>query len=135
MVVSSYEQLRSAILKEMKSAMVEASVKSKIAMEESVNEFYSGGKPVMYVRTGALANTPSKTNPVQQGNTVSFKTYLNKSGGYSTGKNPSMHAVLILTNNGAYPGLRSAVGKPGYWEKALTGIEDALNSSMASHFV
>ena len=99
-----------------------------------MQSFYAGGHPVLYQRTGQLGNTPIATAVSGGGDTLSFKAYLNKGGGYSTGKSPSMSAVLELANYGSYPGLKPTVGAGGFWERALTYIESDLNSSFSAYF-
>lgn len=118
----------------MVAAMSVVKIKALADMRESIGEFYAGGTPVMYARTGQLLSTPRTTGLMGGGNTVSFDAYLNQGGGYSTGKMPSMATILQHTNYGAVAGLRPAVGSPGYWEKAETRIQADLNSVFASFF-
>lgn len=134
MVITSFEQLQKALQDELKQALEETARKSEQDMKEAIDYFYSGGTPKLYERTGKMEKTP-KTTPVSvSGNGGEFKAYLDQSGGYSTGKNPSMGQVLDLTNDGHSDGLRPAVGHTGYWDKAEQAIGQDFDDIMRKHF-
>lgn len=136
---SSMAELEAAIMKEMRSAMEEVHEQVPDKMKDTIKqEFYASAEPKLYVRTEQLQNTP-KTMPLSEsGKTITFDAKLDNSGGYSTGKKPSMQDVLELTNDGDTSSsvgyLRPAVGSTGYWQKVEKCIEDNLNSAMSKHF-
>lgn len=135
MTVSNMAQLQQALLSKVTQALSVANQKSLNIMKEEVAGFYNGGTPVKYKRTGQLKGTPTTTGVVTNGNSVSFEAKLDSSGGYSSGRKPSMMQVLRLTNYGDTGGiLRPAVGSPGYWEKAEVRIEQALNDALGKYF-
>ncbi|MCD8290013.1 MAG: hypothetical protein LUC91_00745 [Prevotella sp.] len=134
MTASSMAQLEQMMRKELQKAMTVVSAKVEADMYEEVGKFYTKGTPVMYQRTGQLGNSPATTALTSLGNAVSFEAYLDQSEGYSTGKKPSMTAVLNLTNYGSYPGLRPALGKTGFWERAENKMEKTLNQTMRKYF-
>jgi len=127
-------ELQRDIMKSMQKAVRVTEQKALADMYEETGGFYTGGEPVMYERTGALGDTPKTTSPKVNNDSVSFEAYLDQSHGYTTGKNPSMTDVLHLTNDGNYHGLRPAVGKTGFWDRAEEKIEKDLNSTMGSFF-
>lgn len=133
-VVRSIAELEKAIMRDMENAMKSVEAYALADLYEATGKFYGGGEPKMYVRTGALANTPMTTKPARSGHIISFEAKLNDSGGYSTGKSPSMGAVLKLTNDGKYPGLRPAVGTTHYWQDAEMNIEEDLNKVFSRAF-
>ena len=133
-VATSMGQLVEMIMAQMVAAMSVVRSLSEVDMDVSIGEFYAGGTPVMYARTGQLKSTPRTTGLARGGKSVMFTAYLNQGGGYSTGKCPSMATILQHTNYGAVQGLRPAVGSPGYWEKAEMRIKRDLDSTFASFF-
>lgn len=138
MTAKNMKELETMIMKQAQKAMQVAQKKAEADMYEAVGEFYSGGEPVLYERTGALANTPSVSPLTTSGNTVSFKAYLDEGHQYTTGANPNMKDVLNLTNygitNSSVGKLRHAVGNEGYWEKAEQNIEKDVNETMRKFF-
>ena len=135
MVATSMGQLQAMIMAKMRAAMQVSSTLAEADMHEEVGNFYGSGDPVLYQRTGAMMNTPTITGVTGGGTTLTFKAYLNDSGGYSTGKQPSMNAVLNLANYGAYGGLRPTAGTyRGFWEKSEVKIRNDVNRIFASFF-
>lgn len=134
MIATSMAQLEQQMIREMRKAMQVVNIKAEKDLFEETAKFYTGGTPVKYQRTGALGSTPRVSAITGSGKFLTFKTFLDTSGGYSTGKNPSMLAVLTLANYGSYPGLRPTVGKGGFWESAEQKIQRDLNSTFASFF-
>lgn len=138
MVAKSSEQLCQQIMKEMRKAMKIVSDKALADMYEEVGDFYTGGEPKMYQRTGALSDTPRTTNPTNGGRIVSFNAYLDTTHRYTSGKNPTMLDVLNLTDKGltnsSVGHLRKAVGKSGFWERAEKKMEKDFNEIMRSFF-
>ena len=133
-IASSPAELEQQIMEKMKTAANMARLKTVVHMRVALQSFYAGGHPVMYKRTGQLGNTPIVTTVSGGGRSLTYDAYLNEGGGYSTGCKPSMSAVLQLANYGSYGGLRPTVGASGFWERALTHIENDLNSSFAIFF-
>lgn len=134
------KELEQMLLSEMRKAMVVASDKMLADMYEETYGFYTQGDPQMYDRTGALGDTPKTTNITSSGDTVSFEAYLDKSGGYTTGDNPSMEQVLNLANYGQTwttsggHQARHTLGKKGFWERAEVKMENTLNDVMEQFF-
>lgn len=136
--VRSLAELNKALMKELSAAMKEAEYMAIGDMKEGTEVFYSGGSPKRYHRTGALGMTP-KTSDFSLssggfGGQASFKAYLDQSGGYTTGKRPSMATVLRLANYGNVSGYRPTVGTKGFWEYSLAEMEDSFYAALADHF-
>jgi len=150
-VCNSIADLQRAIVKELESAMNSASKEIEDVMRQETQGFYSSGSPVMYRRTGQLGRTP-KVSPLESDGSsqVVFKAYLDPAGGYpsitytywdggqTTSKAPSMTDVLNLTNYGTTSSsvgyLHPALGRSGYWERALGRMQGILDKNVGSHF-
>lgn len=138
MAAKNIKELNAMLQKELRKAMNVVSEKTLEDMYEETGEFYTQGEPKMYVRTGALGDTPRTTSLSSTNNSVSFEAYLDEKHQYTTGKNPSMKDVLKLANNGitnsSVGKLRKTVGKQGFWEEAEKKIEKDLDNTLSSFF-
>lgn len=138
MIAHNMKELEQMLLREMVKAMNVTSDKVLANMYEETGKFYTSGNPVMYQRTGALGDTPKTTSLSVSGKSASFEAYLDQSGGYSTGKSPSMHDVLNLANyritSSSVGYLKPALGKAGFWERAEKKMEKTLNQTMKKFF-
>lgn len=140
MTAKNMKELEQMLLKEMRKAMNVASERMLADMYDETGGFYTQGNPKMYQRTGALGDTPKTTAVSSSGNVVSFKAYLDTSGGYTTGDNPSMTQVLDLANYGkpwttknGSPA-RATLGKKGFWERAEKKMQRTLDRTMRQFF-
>lgn len=138
MTANNMEQLKSMLLKQIDKAMRVTSQKALADMYEETGKFYTGRKPKVYKRTGALGDTPRTTanKKVQKSSTqfeISFDAYLDQNYQYTSGDRPGMDKVLELANYGkpwttkqytynsvVYGGVpaKPTVGKRGFWERA-----------------
>lgn len=134
MQATSLEELEKMIENEIKKALAESATQSLLIMSDATREFYEGGTPTMYVRTGALGRAPAIDPPKKTGDGYEFKAYMDKDHTYDTGKKPTMEQVLSLTNDGHYKGLRPAVGAKGYWDRALQKMKDTTRDTFIEHF-
>lgn len=138
MVLKNKAELERELLRSLKKAMNLGSKRVLGEMYDKVGQFYTGAEPKMYVRTGALANTPEVTEVSSDGNEVSFTAYFDDTGRYSTGKRPTMHDVLDLANYGKTDSsvgtLYPAVGKGGFVERADANIEKIMDSTLRQFF-
>ena len=135
----------------MNKGMVTASKDIERAMFKETEGFYSQGTPVMYQRTGKLERAP-RVSELIGGFTdeISFRAYLDQSGGYpsitytywnggqTTSKAPSMTDVLNLTNYGTTSSsvgkLHPALGRSGYWERAMAQMQQLLDKNIGKQF-
>lgn len=140
MTAKNMKELEQMLLKEMRKAMNVASEKMLADMHDETSDFYTQGNPKIYQRTGALGDTPKTTAVSSSGNIVSFRAYLDTSGGYTTGDNPSMTQVLNLANYGkpwtteSGNPARATLGKKGFWERAEKKMQRTLDRTMGQFF-
>lgn len=140
MTAKNMKELEQMLLKEMRKAMNVASERMLADMYDETGSFYTQGNPKMYQRTGALGDTPKTTAVSSSGNVVSFKAYLDTSGSYTTGDNPSMTQVLDLANYGkpwttkSGSPARATLGKKGFWERAEKKMQRTLDRTMRQFF-
>ena len=135
-VADNDDQLAQLILADMQTAVQATEKKAMDAMRKGIEYFYAGGFPDRYIRTEQLKKTPRTTGvQVKSKKHVEFDAFLDESlPNYTTGKHPSMGEVLQLTNEGSYPGLRPAVGSPGYWDWAEVQIGKDFEDAMKQYF-
>ena len=105
-VAKNMKQLNDMLMRELKSTMKKVRKKSKEDMKEATKWFYDGGEPEMYVRTGALGDTPKVT--------------YNNSYTYS--------------NGGGYYA-RDTVGNQRFWERAEANIEKDFRDTLSKTFM
>ena len=141
MTANNIGELKAILLKEADKAMRVASEKALADMHEETGKFYTGKKPEMYVRTGALGDTPKttankKTITGRNSIEVSFDAYLDEKHKYTTGDFPSMDKVLELANSGNQwitkngGKAKHTVGRRGFWERAEKKMEKDFNKTM-----
>lgn len=139
MIARNMNELHSMLHKELRKAMEKTLREVMKDMQDSIQYFYDGGFPDKYHRTEAMKDTPSTTDIKEQGNVISFEAFLNTQHQYTTGKNPNMLQVLLLTNDlmTKQPDigkLRKAVGSPYYWQLALDKMEKTYNDVLSNFF-
>lgn len=139
MVARNNEDLRRMLMKDLRKAMKVGSEKALADMYEQTGDFYTGGEPKIYERTGALGDTPRTTEISVEGDSVSFKAYFDENHDYTTGKKPTMHDVLDLADKGitnsSVGNLRRAVGKTGFVERADQQIQKTMDDTLGSFFI
>lgn len=140
MVANNIAELERMLMSRMKAAMNVAAAKMEADVYEQTYSFYAQGNPKVYVRTGALGNTPKVTAAKASDKTVSFDVYLDTNYQYSTGDNPSMQQVLELAENGTAwttksgAPARSTVGNGGFWKRSENTFQKTLDNVMSSFF-
>ena len=138
MTANNMSQLNAMLMKELRKAMHVTSEKMLADMYEETGDFYTKDEPKLYMRTGALGDTPRTTAVSTVGNEVFFKAYLDKNHQYTTGKNPTMEDILNLANSGITSSsvgkLRPVVGKSGFWDRSEQKMEKTLTDTMNKFF-
>lgn len=140
MAANNLSSLNRQLMNKLQSAMVKVQKEAMRDMEEGLDYFYSAGPGKVYIRTGAMGNTPSITPLAVSGNEVSFDAYLDKSYVYGSADMPSMGQVLDLANYGTpwkTAGNRWAhptVGNSGFWEKSEEMIKQSFEKIMSQTF-
>ncbi len=131
------KELEAMLMKQAKRAMAVTATKVEADMYEETGDFYTGGNPKLYVRTGALGDTPRTTAISQSGNVLMFNAYLDQNYQYSTGKSPSMGAVLDVANDHSFASsyvLNPPVGRQHFWERAEKKMEKSFKKTMRCFF-
>lgn len=140
MVATNMAQLDKILISQLSKAMNVAAKKMEADLMDETWNFYSGSSPKLYVRTGSLGNTPKVTTLSKTGKSISFDVYLDDSGGYTTGDNPSMAQVLQLADKGipwttkSGATARATIGHGGFWERSEKSFQKTLDSVIASFF-
>lgn len=140
MIATNMAQLEKMLIKQLDKAMNVASLKMEADLMEQIWSFYSSGTPTMYVRTGALGDTPKVTPLSKTNNIISFNIYLDDSHNYTTGDNPSMAQVLQLADRGipwitkSGATAKATAGRGGFWERSEKSFQKTLDSVIASFF-
>ena len=138
MNIKNSAELKKALMREARKAMTVVSKKAMADMQEETAGFYAGTNPKVYERTGALMDTPSTTPVSSHGDELEFDAYLDDTGRYTTGKNPTMHDVLELADRGNHNSsvgyLASAKGNRGFWERAEEKIEKDFTETFQKFF-
>jgi len=139
MKITNMAQLERLMKQRIKNATNAASQKMLADLYEETGDFYTGGEPKVYERTGALGDTPQIGGITEKGNTIELEMKLDDSHQYTTGKSPTMEDILNLTNygitnskNSGY--LRKTVGKQGYWERAKEKMKEDYIETMGNVF-
>lgn len=138
MVARNMSEVNAMLTKRLRKAMEVASEKALADMYEETGNFYTGGEPEVYQRTGALGDTPKTTAVTVGGDSASFEAYLDQNHRYTTGKAPTMHDVLNLANSGitnsSVGNLRPTVGKKGFWDRAEKKIKKDFERTLKQFF-
>ena len=103
---------------------VEAAEQEGFQMTQTdIQNFYSSGSPVKYIRTGTYESSPRSSGVVSQGNgNYHYDIHLNNPG-YSTGT-PGFPVYENAQNNGA-----GILGTPGTWDDAVQDIIEAVKAN------
>ena len=139
-VAKSTEELERQILAEMSKAMTAVSKQLHRDMQWGTQFFYAGTKPKIYVRTGALGESPTVSHIQPMTNGFAFIAYLSPMHRYTTGDYPTMTQVLNLANSGIAWRTKSGalakdtVGHKHFWEKSKKVMEHDFYEIMSRHF-
>lgn len=136
------KRLNAMLTNQLRKAMNEINHAALADMQEAVDSFYAGGQPKMYERTGALGETPEvsavRMSFSESGGSGEFEARLNDKHQYTTGKRPSMKAVLKLANDWESPPpphhLRETAGQPEFWQDAEKEMEKSLSKIIEENF-
>ena len=140
MVAKNMSQLEQMLRARLRNAMNVASQKMLAETMQETYSFYTMGNPKIYVRTGALGDSPKVTALSVSGNTMSFDVYLDKELGYRVPNTAFTSRGYASYFSGAEV-LQAAenhtahiLGKPGFWRRSESKFQKILNSSIKSFF-
>lgn len=133
-------QLERILMNRLKTAMNVASAKMLADTMQETYSFYTQGKPRIYVRTGALGDSP-KTTPVSStGKSVSFEVYLDTDLGYEVPNTAFTDICYASYFTGAQvlsaaeKGKARIKGKPGFWSRSEQTFQKTLDDAMRQFF-
>ena len=126
---SSLSALKNAIKREMRSALQETRDLTDADLIMNVNDYYSEGNPVKYVRTGTLLTSPETNEVSGSGDSLEFEAKMNEDIEYNTGTFDGLD-VLTATEWGTH----GVLGKPGYWDKTLEDIPKNIKTAFGKRF-
>ena len=136
-MVKNMRELERELKQRLRKAMQVTAKKVEADMYEEMGGFYTGGNPKIYERTGALGDTPRTSALTSSGLQMEFEAYLDTNHQYTTGKQPSMRAVLAVANDHGLASsyvLRPPVGNQHFWERAESRMEKTFHDTMRSFF-
>ena len=137
------DEIRKELQQKAREAIEETDQKGLEATKKNTQDFYSGGTPELYVRTGQLGNSPKSTGVSGGGNTYESKIYLDVGGTSYMVPNPLFdfdgtgrfsHYSSDEVFDAAENGHSHVVGKPGFWKKSDKEIEQIFDSSVSKRF-
>lgn len=121
----SWGALKSALQKEMHSAMEESIDKSLQDARENVGEFYNSPSGT-YQRTGQLASSPESSFS-SGGDSAKGEISLNTSKKY----NPSGIDTLTIYD---YANAGGLIGNGGFWEKTIVDVDKNIQDAFGKRF-
>lgn len=131
MTASNMAQLEQMLMNQIKKAMNVAAEQMKADVYEQTGSFYTQGSPKIYIRTGALGDTPRVTPITNSGKTVSYDVYLDQSHNYSTG---TWNMATVMEHAESGDGYGGILGKPGFWQRSEQKFQKTLDRVMKSFF-
>ena len=142
-VAKNSAELERMIVKQMQKAMQVTQRKIEADMHEEVGKFYTQGNPLLYTRTGGLANTPKTTNISIGGTTASFEAYLDPNQGWYGADNPnpaftsrgwSSYFTPLQIISAAESHAAHIKGKGGFWSRSLKHMESDVKTVFGRYF-
>ena len=140
-------QIKKKLQNELKSAITEVKSKSDQIVEESFAQFYGGGSPVLYQRTGGLKASKIDSPVSFSGNSASVRV------GYDPNQVPnhagpnvmygtvlskslyhSGYEVFMNSEEGQYGAMHPVVGASGFASEGVIKIMLAVDEIFAKHF-
>ena len=94
--------------------------------QADIQNFYSSGSPVKYIRTGTYESSPRSSGVISQGNgNYHYDIHLNVAE-YPYGKLSGLQIMNCIQNNGA-----GVLGTPGTWDDAVQDIIEAVKANFS----
>lgn len=127
---SNWGALKRALQDEMRDALQETADKSAMDILKHNEEYYGGGTPKKYIRTGAFGNAMDEGEIQGGGDSLSVTVMRDGAYTYGTGSFPSGWTVF----NWAESGSAGLVGLTGTWAATESDIELNIDTIFGSHF-
>ena len=119
----SFNSFENYIKKEMQSRMNRARDKVDRELFMNVNDYYFGGTPKEYQRTGTLLTSPETTPVTGSGKSLGFKAYMDEGISYSTGTFSGAEVIDVTENGGS-----GTIGNHGYFRKTEEAVDGILEN-------
>lgn len=129
MTFTSWGALEAGLQNEMMQAMQEVSNIAYMDVVKHTLEYYGGGTPKQYIRTGMFAASPFQEGVSGGGNYLETKVGRDGGYSYSTGMMPSGETVFGWAET-PY----RLVGTPGTWAATEADIENHVDMIFSVHF-
>ena len=126
---TSWGALEKALQDEMRSALQETADAAEMDTMFHNQNYYSGGAPKRYVRTGNFGASAIQYPMTGGGNSLSVEVG-RRDYTYLTGSHPDSTTVYGWAEEGA----AGLVGMPGTWADTLIDMEEDLTTIFSSHF-
>lgn len=133
------EELRASIAADMKKAMRYARVMAEGSTKAEVGSFYSVGSPVLYKRTGKLANSV-RVKDGGGGTIPGFSIYMDQSYGYTvpnpvfTERGYASYFSTPMVLEASEAGTAHIKGKSGFWKRSEERIKKDLDLAFSLYF-
>ena len=111
------------------SSINEIADKSEKIMDEELSEFYAGGSPTYYERTGTLGTTPQVADKYCSSNSAGVTLFLNQDISYATGNFTGAEVI-----DAAEHGAAGIVGKGGFWKRSEERIKQTVDDVLSKNF-
>ena len=126
---TSWGALEKALQDEMRNALQETADAAEMDVMFNNQNYYAGGTPKEYVRTGNFGASAIQYPMQGGGNSLSVEVG-RRDYSYLTGSKPDSKTVYAWAEVGA----ARLVGTPGTWADTEVDIEEDMNSIFSSHF-
>lgn len=121
--------IRRDLKKKLRSTIDEIADKSVVIMEEELENFYNGGVPLFYVRTGTLGTTPRVTDKYCSSNEAGVRASLNQDISYDTGTFSGAEVIDAAEHE-----KHGIVGRGGFWERSEERINETVDETIEKNF-
>ena len=93
--------------------------------QADIQNFYSSGSPVQYIRTGTYESSPRSSGVYGGNGNYHYDIHLNVAE-YPYGKLSGLQIMNCIQNNGA-----GVLGTPGTWDDAVQDIIEAVKANFS----
>lgn len=142
-MASPLDSVRQRIQQKAREAVAETEAKGLTSAINNVASFYTMGNPTVYQRTGQLGSSARSKGVSGTGNTYETTIYLDVGGTSYDVPNPAFdydgtgrfsHFSSQEVFEAAENHTSGVKGKPGFWKKTETEIEQAFDEAMSKRF-
>lgn len=122
-------EIKKDLRKKLRNTINEVANESEKIMHEEIEDFYAGGTPIYYKRTGTLRSAPQITDKYCNSKEAGVTASLDQTISYSTGSFSGAQ-VIDAAEHGKY----GIVGRGGFWARSEERIKDAVDDTITKNF-